>query len=275
MSDEGKMVELVNVELGTSVVIQAPRFECEKCGRPVGARKDGHDHDWEPQACYWCETLPALKRDVARRRKLGHIVAGVDLDRALAAYRKLPPFKGNLGRRKIELQVVHRLERGTRGTAYMRERRIRIAAGPQATPERVLEVLVHEMVHLVCPLREQHGERFRRVFKRACLELWDIDVPIDAKPSMGVIAYGMGEIATQKLKEKIARGEIKLFPPKAEPPKPTRAELMGRVVEARAEHAIHMHKQALKRLKRARDTEAKWRKKVRYYEAQAAKKATR
>ncbi|KKK59149.1 hypothetical protein LCGC14_3037310, partial [marine sediment metagenome] len=116
----------------------------------------------------------------------------------------------------------------------------------------------------------------RRVFKRACLELWGIYVTINEKPSMGVIAYGMGEIATEKLREKISRGEIELFPPdpKVEEPKPSRAKVMANVVEKRAAHAMTMHRRALTRLKRSKTIEAKWRTKVRYYERQAAQKAT-
>ncbi len=252
---------------------QASDFRCEECNRRVGAHKDGQEHDWEPNECHWCVTLPAQRRDTARRRALGHVVAGVDLDKALASYRMLAPFRGNLG--KVRLQVGHCMEGGTRGTAFMRQRRIRVAAGPDTTPERVLEVLVHEMVHLACP-NHHHGERFRRVFKRACLELWGIDVPLDAKPSMGNISYGMGEIATAKLRGKMARGEIELFPPdpKVEEPKRGRAEVMANVVEKRAAHAMSMHTRALTRLKRSKTIEAKWRKKVRYYERQAAKKGS-
>jgi hypothetical protein len=254
-------------------MIQAPAFKCDDCGRAVGARKRGPEHEWEPQACYWCERKER-ERDAARRRKLGHLVAGVDIDKAFAAYRQMPPFKGNLGRRRITLEVGHRAEGCVRGTAWTRSRRIRIAAGPNATPERALEVLVHEMVHLACP-NHHHDERFRRVFRRACSEIWNIDVPLDAKPRDGNISYGMGEIATEALREKIERGEVDTFPPdvpKPEAPRAARAEAMTKVVEKREAHALAMHKKALTRLKRAKTLEVKWRKKVSYYERQAAKK---
>jgi hypothetical protein len=152
------------------------------------------------------------------------------------------------------------------------QRRIRINAGPYATPERLLEVLVHELVHLACP-NHHHDERFRRVFKRACAELWGIDVPLDAKPVCGNVSYGMGEIAVEQLGEKIERGEIDTFPPDAKPaPKKRRAEATAKSVEKREAHALAMHKKAVTRLKRAKTIEEKWRKKVRYYERQAAKK---
>jgi hypothetical protein len=199
-------------------------------------------------------------------------VAGVDLDRALAAYRKLPPFVGNLG--TVRLEVAHRAAHGTRGTAWTVQRRLRVAAGPDATPERVLEVLVHEMCHLACPRREGHGERFRLTFRRACRELWGINVPLDAPARQGCVAYGMGEIATVALKEKLARGEVEVFAPALAPqaPKPTRAERSAALVEKRAAHAARMLARAEKRSKAAQRALTKWREKVRYYERVAAKK---
>lgn len=249
----------------------APDFRCNDCGRSVGAHRPDPESPWEPADCYVCVVRPAQRRDVARRRALGHVVAGVDLDQAFAAYRKLPPFIGNLG--KIQLVVAHRLELGTRGTAFTVRRKLRIAAGPDATPERVLEVLVHEMCHLAVPSDVAHGERFRLTFRKACLVLWDIDVPLDAPPSGGVIAYGMGQIATAALKEKISRGEVNLFP-KAPSEKPSRAELTAKVVEKRAEHAAKMLVRAEKRAKAAQRALTKWRKKVGYYERQAARKVS-
>jgi SprT-like family protein len=248
----------------------APTFKCQKCGRPVGgSREDGGP--WKPGDCHVCVYLPKMRADVARRRAFGHVVAGVDLDKAFAAYRKLSPFVGNLG--KVKLEVAHRMTGGTRGTAYTSRRKLRVAVGPDATPERVLEVLVHEMCHLALPGDVGHGERFRLTFRRACSELWGIDVPLDAPPVNGVVAYGMGQVATEKLHERIARGEIALFPPdsRVEAPKPSRAELSVKLVEKRASHAVKMMTRAEKRAKAAQRTLAKWRKKVRYYERQAAK----
>jgi hypothetical protein len=239
---------------------------CPHCNLPRVTREGA-----EP-ACYYCDILPAKRRAAAQRRARGHVVAGVDLDKALAAYRKLPPFKGNLG--AIKLRVAHRTAGGTRGTAWPVRRRFRIAAGPDATPERVLEVLVHEMCHLAVPRDTHHGERFRLVFRRACRELWGIDLPRDPPASQGCIAYGMGEIATKALKEKIASGEIDLFPsaPTVSPTKPSRAELAAKVVEKRAAHAFKMMARAEKRSKAAQRALTKWREKVRYYERQAARR---
>jgi hypothetical protein len=111
-------------------------------------------------------------------------------------------------------------------------------------------------------------------FRKACRELWGIDVPLDAPARQGCIAYGMGDVATAQLKEKIVRGEIETFPPAPATPKPSRAELTAKTVEKRAMHAAKMLTRAEKRSKAAQRALTKWREKVRYYERQAAKKAT-
>ena len=250
----------------------SPDFKCPDCGHSVGASRADKEAPWMPAPCYQCVVLPAQRRRVAARRALGHVVAGVDLDKALATYRRLPPFRGALG--IVKFEVAHRMELGTRGTAWPRRRRLRVAAGPDATPERVLEVLVHEMVHLAVPSDTHHGERFRLTFRRACRELWGIEVPLDAPARGGVIAYGMGDIASELLREKIARGEIELFPPTKKAPKPSRAERTSELVEKRAAHAVKMLARAEKRSKAAQKALTKWRVKVNYYERQAARKVT-
>jgi hypothetical protein len=241
---------------------------CQRCNLPLVVL-----HDAAEAACFRCDILPAKRRGAVQRRALGRVAAGVDLDKALAAYRKLPPFAGNLG--KIRLEVAHRMARGTRGTAWTVQRRIRVAVGPDATPERVLEVLVHEMCHLAVPRDTHHGERFRLVFRRACRELWGIDLPLDPPARQGCVAYGMGDIATDHLKKKIASGEVELFPPTAAPPKPTRSERTTALVEKRAKHAAQMLARAEKRARVAQRTLAKWKQKVGYYERQAARKTGR
>lgn len=251
----------------------APDFRCKDCGRSVGASRDGVDAPWKPAECYRCITLPKQRRRVAARRALGHVVAGVDLDKALAAYRRLPPFRGSLG--IVKLEVAHRMELGTRGTAWPVRRRLRIAAGPDATPERVLEILVHEMVHLAVPRDTHHGERFRLTFRKACRELWGIDVSLDAPARGGVIAYGMGDIVTEILREKIARGEVDTFPATAPKEKPSRAESTKKTVEKRAAHAARMHARAERRLKLAKTLAKKWKAKVDYYERVAASRGSR
>ena len=220
----------------------------------------------------WRAERKARVQDAANRRRTPYVAAGIDLKKAFEAYRKLPPFKGNLG--KVKLVVAHRSFRGTRGTAWIRRRKLRVAVGPGATQSRVLEVLVHEMCHLVLPVREGHSERFRRTFARACQEIWGIEVPIDCEPYMGVVAYGMGEFAARKLRELIEAGEIDTFPPDSVPVASKKVRLDA-LVEQRAEHAARMLARAERRAKLAQRLLTKWRTKVRYYERAAAKRASK
>jgi hypothetical protein len=246
--------------------------KCPNCGTAIGAHRDNVEDPWQPGDCYECGRKEHMK-SAAVRRKLGHVVAGVDLDKALAAYRKLPPFKGNLG--AIKLHVVHSANGSAGGMAYLSKRKIRITAGPETTAKRTLEVLVHEMVHLALPSSVGHGERYRLTFRRAAHECWGINVPLDVPASQGCIAYGMGEVVIAELARRIATGEIELFPPtpKEEKPKPSRSELSRALVEKRAARAVRALVKAEKRAKAAQRTLTKWRTKVRYYERQAAKKA--
>ncbi len=256
---------------------EAAAFKCEKCGRPVGAQF-GPNGPWVPSDCHWCVYLPKARKDVARRRALGHVVAGVDLDKAFAAYRQVAPFKGNLG--AIKFTVGHRVEGRWSGHAVPYRRKFRVAYGPGATPAEVLEVLMHEMCHMALPPRTMHNERFRLTLKRAAHELWGIDVPLlsgSDREAHSNAAYAMDSLIMAALEEKIACGEVELFKPepKTKTPKPTRAELSEKMVEKRAAHTLKMLSRAEARAKAAQHTLTKWRKKARYYEQRAASKASK
>jgi hypothetical protein len=248
----------------------APDFRCPKCGASVGAqRKDGGP--WEPQErCHRCEQK-LLAKDAAARRKLGHVAAGVDLDKAFAAYRKIPPFVGNLGH--IKLSVGHRTEARWSGHAATYRRSLRVAYGPSATKAEVLEVLMHEMVHLACPRREHHGERFKLTLRRAARELWGIEVPMVQGKDRGDehnAAYAMDRLIMTALEGLVAEGKVETFPYEPKPKKPKVPS--GALVERRAAHAVKMLTRSEKRAQAAQRTLSKWRQKVRYYERQAAKR---
>lgn len=252
--------------------LETPDFRCNKCDARLGAQRDSGEAPWRPSPCYRCRDL-AARAEAALRRRTPYIAAGVDLRKALAAYRKLPPFKGALG--PVKFDVGHRAEGGTCGRAWP-PRRMRVVVGPDARPAKVLEVLVHEMVHLVLPSREGHGERYRLTFRRACRELWGLDVPLDVEPVNGAIAYGMGEWVCQELDVLIGLHAVELFPPDAPvtTERPSRAALTDALVERRAAHAARMLGRAEKRAKAAQRTLTKWRAKVRYYERAAARKGS-
>ena len=136
----------------------------------------------------------------------------------------------------------------------------------------MLEVLVHEMVHLACPKREHHGERFKLTLRRAARELWGIEVPVVQGKDRGDehnAAYAMDRLIMKALEGLIAEGKVETFPyePKAVP---RRSERMQALVEKRAAHAARMLARAEKRSKAAQRALTRWRTKVRYYERKAA-----
>lgn len=249
----------------------SPDFRCAACGGSLGASREGQDAPWLPAPCFRCESKK-LAKEAAARRKLGHVAAGVDLDAAFAAYRKLPPFVGNLG--PIKLAVGHRAEARWSGHAATYRRKIRVAFGPSATKAEVLEVLMHEMVHMALPKREGHGERFRLTLRRAARELWGIECPLDEPPRDGVIAYGMDFFIMARLEELVAAGKVETFPATEQAPRKSRAEATAALVEKRARHAATMLARAERRLKLAKTLHQRWHQKVAGYERRAAKKGS-
>lgn len=223
-----------------------------------------------------------MNHDLAKRQpsRRSCVLGGVDVDAAVAAFRKLPVLADLIdGRRAIQVDVGHTSRgdaSGVGGRAWGR-RKIRIYGGPKADPACVLEVVLHELVHVALP-RMHHGERFRRVFARAAREAWGVDVPIDpdAGTSRGrresVLAYRQGDLVVKALRPLVAAGTVHTFPPAPAQPKPTRAERDARLVEKRAAHAVVMLRRAERRLKLAKTVQQRWSAKVRYYERQAAKR---
>lgn len=263
-------IEIVSTAIGPQTEGEfAPDFRCEACGASTGAQRDAGG-PWRPQKCHRCESR-RLTKEAAARRKLGAVAAGVDIQKAFAAYRKFAPFLGNLGRH-IKVQVGHRAEARWSGHAAVYSRSLRVAYGPSATKAEVLEVLVHEMCHLACPRREGHGERFRLTLRRAAKELWGIDVPLLKSSERGVehnASYAMDRLIMDELEMLVAAGKVEVFPYEA-PAAPRRSR--EALVEQRAAHAARMLARAETRLKRAKTLERKWRLKVNGYERRAAKK---
>jgi len=255
----------------------APDFRCVK-GHSTGARRD-EDGVWHPQDCWRCRPAE-LQADAARRRREHpRVIAGVDVDLAVAALRKVPVLDELLDqRRKIKVDVGHTTAayEGAVGGRAWGTRKMRVYGGAKAVPARVLEVVLHELCHLALP-RQNHNERFRRVFRRAVQEAWGIDVPVDPDPgnSTGrrenVLAYRQGDLVVEALNKIIE--QMDTFPPKAQPPKPTRAMRNAELVAKRQAHAEKMLKECERRLKDAKTRHRHWADKVRYYERQAARRA--
>lgn len=84
-------------------------------------------------------------------------------------------------RRVPAFRVVERRANGSAvsGRAWWSEYRMVLNHGPTLPgPEAARELILHELVHLVAPYREGHGEEFRRVLRCASRELWPgIELP--------------------------------------------------------------------------------------------------
>lgn len=239
---------------------------CPKCGTTLS-------HSDSTPFCLHCRREEHLKAAIKRRRESPRVLAGVDIDAAVAHLQGLPVLVELLGRRPVKVDVGHHADGGCGGRAFPRQRKIRVYSGPDVTPARVLEVVVHELCHVATPLHG-HDERFRRVFQRAVREAWGVEVPIDVNRGWHKNAsYHMGEIIVEVLTAKIAAGEVLLWEYAPLPvEKAPRAELAQERVEKRAAHAVAMLKQSERRLKIAKTVHRRWVAKVGYYERQAAKR---
>jgi hypothetical protein len=200
----------------------------------------------------------------------------IDLQEALRQLATLPVFDDAVQpvRRGIKLDIG-RSQRPSfvSGRAFGRERRLRIVVPHYAHAAEILEVLLHELVHLAMPAASSHGERFRRTLARAASQAWGVEVdPNPPATSDNIRAYALDEHITAALKPLIESGAV-VVPTPAPVAKPSRVEATEALVEKRAAHAVKMLTKAERDVKRAKTREQKWRTKVRYYERVAARRA--
>jgi hypothetical protein len=108
------------------------------------------------------------------------VVAGVALDREMGRLEALPVFAdGPLAGRRPELRVRRARRRPNRlGFAVPSEFRLSVTAYPGIRPGDVLEVLLHELVHLhvgrAAEAHAWHGRTFKRTLARAMGEGYGI-----------------------------------------------------------------------------------------------------
>jgi len=108
-----------------------------------------------------------------RRDPSYYVVAGIALDDEICRLRALPVFAdGPLAGRKPELKVRRARRRPNRlGFAVPSEFRLSVTAYPGIRPGDVLEVLLHELVHLhvgrAAEAHAWHGPTFKRTLARA------------------------------------------------------------------------------------------------------------
>lgn len=256
----------------------SPGFTCTDCGRGLGARRPSVSEPWSPQPCRWCERKKLAREAAQRRRANPRVLGGVDVDEAVEHLRTVEPLRSLLPRRRIRVDVghtTHRGDGGCGGRAFISKTRprMRVYGGADVVPERVLEVVLHELCHLALPAGVSHGERFRRTFARAVREAWGIEVPVDGdREGYANYSYRMGWLVIEQLRGLIASGSVNIYPPEPAQPKPSRAERNAQLIEKRAAHAAKMLAAAERKLKLAKTVHARWRTKVSYYERVAAKR---
>jgi hypothetical protein len=104
------------------------------------------------------------------------VVAGIALDREMTQLRALPVFaEGPLAKRKPRLKVRRARRRPNRlGFAVPGEFRLSVTAYPGIRRGDILEVLLHELVHLhvgrTSEAHAWHGPAFKRTLARAMEE---------------------------------------------------------------------------------------------------------
>jgi hypothetical protein len=115
-----------------------------------------------------------------RRDSSYFFVAGIALDREMSRLRRLSVFAdGPLARRKPELKVRRAKRRPNRlGFAVPSQFRLSVTAYPGIRAGDVLEVLLHELVHLhvgrTAEAHAWHGPTFKRTLARAMAEGYGI-----------------------------------------------------------------------------------------------------
>jgi hypothetical protein len=115
------------------------------------------------------------------RRDLSYfVVAGIRLDREMSRLRALPVFAdGPLAGRRPRLKVRRSRRRPNRlGFAVPSEFRLSVTAYPGIRGGDVLEVLLHELVHLhvgrAAEAHAWHGPTFKRTLAKAMAEGYGI-----------------------------------------------------------------------------------------------------
>jgi hypothetical protein len=217
-------------------------------------------------------------RFVTEHRRHPTTYVGCDLVAELRRFWRLPALQ-QPARSPLPALLVHHSEVkhgpwAVSGRAQYGRHRIVMTIGSETNLAAVLEVLLHEAVHLSLP-GEKHSHRFILRLVRATAEAWSIDIPRPLETTErgrhGTLAYAVDERIRREL-EKTFRDGCLLPPVVVPPPKASRAERMDRLRRERYEHSLAMLKRTERRLKIAQRRAKCWRAKVRYYEKVAAKR---
>lgn len=175
------------------------------------------------------------------------------------------------------------------GRSFVGRGRIIVSMGPGCAIERAAETLLHELVHMVCPRGESHGEVFRRRLIACAREAFGLQLDTAALLALGPgkfskRAYAIDEAIVEAMIARRVGKKIRESDAFSPPPVETEEEIAaGRVasgaarVAAREARARDKLAEWEKRLAAARRIASKWRTKVRYYERrqEAAKRGAK
>lgn len=133
-------------------------------------------------------------------------IGGYDLMEEAARYWKIlkrspwlpPAHRAVVENLPLPTIKFRRRQSGFKGLAYTGQQLITISMAPEVDTAEALELVLHELVHCVCPLKENHGTMFRRVLRDAAAELWGTDVPV-----LPVHRYGLDDLLREQLREKL------------------------------------------------------------------------
>lgn len=210
------------------------------------------------------------------RRKTPLEYYGIDLKAELKKFLRLPVFEGT---KPPALRVRHSQNSGFSGRAWCRSQRIVLTLGYNVTLPDVLELLLHELVHISLPADVHHGERFILRLCQAAREAWGVDIGNPYSVERGrwsKRAYAVDSEIRKALADKWTEvsgtvAVVEAPPPPSPVDKVVRMEVL---VQKRAEHAAKMLAAHEAKLKREQKIVSKWRTKVRYYDKVAAQKRT-
>jgi hypothetical protein len=211
----------------------------------------------------------ALRQKCAAARRLTPLVFQlVDLKAEAKKYCRV------LGIELPRMKVRHGAGYGVSGRAWTRSRRIVLTIGYNCDIHSVLEVLLHELVHIAST--HHHNDQFCALLVRTARTLWGVQVDgwTRAQAVDGKRAYGIDELIRAELKLKLEAGQITPAQVRRTAQEAVPAPVAS-LVERREERARKNLLRAEADMRKVQKRLSKWKDKVRYYERRAAAKPKR
>ena len=210
------------------------------------------------------------------------IYRGIDLVALANRFWKLEAMRAERALPEMKFRASSAGRGGISGRAWTKSNRL-VLTLREGDANDAIEVLLHELVHCACPVREHHGELFQRRLIACAREafgitldtafLLDIDIGNHSKRAYAVDAAIKEAMTEAKIADRLrAEPSLRFEAPAPEPEEKIaerRAAARAAIVDDRAEHAAMMLARWERREKHAKRLAAKWRKRVRYYERKA------